>query len=283
MNRVTSVLFAAAAIVTGISSSSAAMVYEVNFDGANGSDVSNVTGGTATLNGGATVSGGYLKLGPPGITGVMITPAGAASSLNSWSSLNGRAINGGMDFFFRPNSDMTACRFMDTEGGQANSLNLSFGSGWSAALLAEPLGNIGTYNGVYNSSSGRVGNNTATPLLSGRTYHAGLTFSTVADVVTAKLFIVEGNVDIDTSSTTGLTGIATYTVSADNAGFTTNAFLFGDTNNGVNTPSSPDFDAIRIYNAAETSFPALVPEPTTMALLGLIPLGLLRRRRAHSL
>lgn len=278
MNRISSLLVAAAAITTGAASLSAAMVFECNFDGASGNQVTGVTGGTAVLTANATVTAdGYMHLANTANGGVTITPASAANSFNSWVSANGRAINGAMDFFFRPNDDMTACRFMDAGGP---GLGLSFGSGWSAALLAEPLGPIGSFSGGADSQYGRIGNMTATPLLAGHTYHAGVTFSTdVSGVVTGKMFIVDGNVAIDTSSTTGMTGDATFTITADNAGFVS-TFLFGKSPNGNSTPSSPDFDAVRIYDAVPASF-AAVPEPVTVALLGLAaPLGLLRRRRA---
>lgn len=276
MNRFSSLLVAVAAITTGIAVSQAAMVYEVNFDGAVGSEVTGVTGGTGILTSNATVDGGYMKMTNADTGGVTITPASAANSLNSWSTANGRVINGAMDFFFRPNDNMTSTRFMDAGGD----MTLISGGGWQSTLCFEVVGPV-TWGTKVNSDYGRIGNLAATPLLAGVTYHAGITFTTnVSNTVTAKVFIVEGNVAIDTTGTTGMTGSAEFVVNADNAGFSAGPFTFGETFG--NEPSSPDFDAIRIYDAAPASFAALaVPEPTTMAILGLIPLGLLRRRRAH--
>lgn len=300
MNRVTSVLFAAAAIVTGISSSSAAMVYEANFDGATGTSISGVTGGAATLLGNSTVqtatpfnavSGGYVdsQIGVSAKTGASLAPA-AGNGLASWGGAGALTINGGLDFFMRPAATVTESRYMQHDGTTGQN-SISFHSGWESSVFVEIYG--GTYSNLaeivgsaYGGTGGiRLGNRTATPLVAGETYHVGVTFSTdAANLVTGKLFIVPGTGEIDTTGTTGLTGHVAFSVASNEFG--SQEIQFGNPwgDNPYGNKEATDFDAIRIYNATPASFPALVavPEPASMAVLGLLPAALLRRRRNAS-
>lgn len=294
MNRFSSLLIAAAVVATGISSSQAAQVFSANFDGAAGTSVTGVTGGSATLVNSTVQTatplgdGGYLQLAP-GSGGVTFTPASPANSLGSWSSAGGQAINGGLDFFIRPVVTSTGTRFIHNDGPNGG-LGISIHDGWDSTIFIELLSptlysNFSNVVGSsYSNADGlKIGNTTATTLTGGNIFHVGLMFSTdAANLVTGKLYIVPGAGAIDTSSATGLTGQLTFNVAA-NPGFTTGAVLFGDPWGNKNTPSSPDFDAFRIYDAAPASFPGLVPEPSVMAILALgAPMGLLRRRRTGS-
>lgn len=124
------------------------------------------------------------------------------------------------------------------------------------------------------------------------TYHFGFTFVTVNDVITVKLFGATGDQAIDTTVNTNLLGSTSFKIDAAvvTAGLPTGAFGFNiggyssgyvadDVNTGSGAGRNVSGDALRLYNSAPASF-AAIPEPTTLAFLGLglAPL-LLRRRR----
>jgi len=288
------------------------MVYRVGFDSAtgttNGSEITGVFGGTATIRDAGGIDstsavvtdaptlggGGYLQAVVPASTatpagvapqGATFTPVSPANSLAAMYSVsNGHAsLNGGFDFFFRPNfTDINA------SGGQTfRALDVSaVASGGLRVVLSGTAGTneirletITAANGIglpSGSTTNNVstGSNPAFQMAAGIVYHLGVTYSTDVDGnVTVNLFGVEGSGAINTSALTleeGLLASSTFNFSesvvTSTTGLPTGAYDFGILQAGAATRTQ-DFDEFRLYNSVPLEFAANIPEPTALGLL----------------
>ena len=293
----------------------AALIFEIDFDGAAGSNngdvVSGVTGGTATIrDGGAGTSqvltspdvfgdGGYLvTLYPAGAVppyGARVTPASAASSFAAMFSTDGgsgqRQLEGAMDFFFRSDSNIDAgeeLRFLDNDNRGNSGLRMVW-QGWTSGygdMRFEVIGNTDALGTGVSSLSAYAG--TGFQIQGSLLYHLGMTVTTddATGQSTLKLFGVEGTGAINTSASTleqGFIGSLSFNINESVVlnGFTAGAYDLGNLRNSGQT-NQQEYDKFRIYDSVPAQFDA-IPEPSTALLTALGWVALARsvfRRRA---
>lgn len=317
-------LLAVAAAVACRPYARATVVYQVGFDSAagtsNGSAITGVSGGTATIrdNGGtdstsAVVSdapdlggGGYLRAVvsgssavPAGVApqGATFIPESAANSLAAMYSVKGgqAGLNGGYDFFFRPNfTDIAASggqtfRALDVSavgsGGLRIVLSGTFGSNDIRLETITATGGI-TLPGGSTTNNVSTTSNTLFQLAADTVYHLGVTYSTDVDGnVTVRLFGVEGSAAINTSAASlaeGLLASSTFNLNeavvTSLTGLPTGAYDFGILQS-ANAARTQDFDEFRLYDAVPAEFAANIPEPTALGLLMVGGLLVARRSR----
>lgn len=268
------------------SAAGAEVVFQADFrgdgGGAGGEKDLVTSGGTASIVGlpGNTASvsteapdlgaGPYLRTivaegAPSGApqAAIKIVPLAESNSLNAMFSADGDspALNGGFDFFFRSNLDVTessndhVMRAIDTDNRANGGLQLIFMTQQGAVRLDID----GPTDGVEGSSHFQ-GN---FPFKANTVYHLGVTFSTdKSGLVTARIYGVEGTGAIKTSEEKNVLATGTFFLSKDvvKAGFTGDAFDFGAIYNN-NAPKTQDFGRLRIYNAVPEELEALSPAP----------------------
>jgi len=290
-----------------------ATIYSVAFSSAagttDGSAISGVVGGAATIRDGGTgttavvnpppdfLGDSYLRtFYPSGATapyGARITPASPANSLAALFStdpISGqRQLEGGLDFFFQNDSDLDRAeelRFLDNDNRGNGGLRIVVQGGSGLGdLYVEVIGNA---NAFGDGTTNKVTRATSAFQIPGNTlYHLGVTFSTddTSGDTTVRLFGLPGNVSIDTGATTlaeGFLGSLSFNL---NEAVVTNGFTSGAYDIGALRNSGNDkiqfFDHYRLYDAVPEVF-AFVPEPSTLALaacglLGLVFWGVRRR------
>jgi len=218
--------------------------------------------------------GGYLScaistnftLPATSLNAARFTPNSAATSMDAMTSVtNGdRVINGGLDFFFRSDKNITKSelRAVDLDNRGKGGLRFVFASSSPGGLILEVLSNDnGLLSGSEGGSTGKVLSVTGPfQMVSNTVYHLGLTFATDTEgTVTAKLWGQAGTNAIDLTTATP---VATLTFGINEA-VVTNGFVNGDFYLGqiryenITPPMTQEFDQFRIYNSTPTSFGAL--------------------------
>jgi len=270
----------------------AAVVFEAGFNGRfsgiGGAYDLTTAGGTLTLDSGVSgqVTSKFSKDNPMAGGGgyfscVMIStnftllntvtfkPGSATNSLDAMTSVAGgdRVLNGGFDFFFRANKDISNAqvRALDSDNRGKGGLRFTFGtlaSGPTSGLRLEMIANTGGLlsGGEGGGASANLNVLGAFPMASNTVYHLGLTFATDAGgTVTAKLWGQAGTGAIDLTTATP---VATLTFGINESvvtnGFQTGDFVFNQLRpENILTAMTQEYDHFRIYNATPTSFGAL--------------------------
>jgi hypothetical protein len=248
--------------------------------------------GTPVLNGGIS----YLKLN--GGFDILVRP-------NSQDRSSETATGSGVY-----NVDRGYFRFADIDGRVgATGLRINY-SGLSNGLLTLQLSSnaansFGTSAGIFSTNSSALIFSVVNTLMPDeQTVHLGFTLSTddTTGQVTYKMWGVQGTGSIDTTTSTvgsgGLLAMGTFYANATAIGqaFSTTSpewwkyspqeLFYHNTNfippDGSATirPIDVDYDNVRLQSGVVTEFTGVpVPEPTSMAILGLSVLGLAGRRR----
>lgn len=175
-------------------------------------------------------------------------------------------VNGGFDFFFRPNVNLTAAgefRPIDIASSTytTNGLRLVLGNSSATTLFLQMISPTG--GGGNNSITGTI------PMFqAGTVYHIGVTFST--DVTyspprtTVKIFVAQGTGSITTSSNTNLVATGTFALdhsivndTSASAWFNGGSWSFATGYLPGGIPITTDFDGFRMYYSDPGTFPSL--------------------------
>jgi hypothetical protein len=288
-------------ILTSGAAAQGALVYSVDFDSVSGTSISGVSGGTATVLGGASVQtanpmgaggGGFLRAPSNANQGATFTPTAAGNSLAVLSeSVSGqRVLKGGFDFFVRSSTEVNSStgsnffRIIDRDN-TSSGLRLIINNEDNRALVVN----------IFNSRSPSAGSvkvqvPSTFSFAANTTYHIGAIYENDGSLgnSTVHLFVGSGTGAIDTTvrnasnpayiaSATGSFDSLFSNGTADPAGLSSAAFDFGKLNTRSNS-STIDFDAFRLYDTAPTTF-AAVPEPAALGVLGVVGALASRRRR----
>jgi len=289
----------------------AALVLESNFNGMSGSQVTGITGGTASLyssSGTPTIiestptlgQDGYLRVSCPAgqKAGVNITPTDASHSIASWYTAGDGVstqskFNGGLDFFFRAaESSLNQKRIFDIQN--TGGYRIVMQSASSSELYFEMIGQTGAFSGMtklkgsgtantagslssFNITSGNTGNFL---MAANEIYHIAVHLETDdSGLVHLKLLAAPGTGALDPTDNSQILTHATFQINEATAttGFKSGVFTYGIVGTVSTNARTQDFDAFRIYDSGPTLFGA-VPEPTVMLLLGSGLVAIIRRR-----
>lgn len=261
------------------------------------------SGGFLRVSSGSTAYGDNTTLN----SGAAMTPTSRQNSFDSWiktgTASGGAAyvgLNGAVDFFYRSSMALDSktvgnneIRVIDTSWGGSSStpLRLILNSNNANRMLLNLI--VNTPDGAGADYDSYVASSSTLTLAANTVYHFAITATTdvTTGFVTIKLFVAQGNTEIDTDSTSA---IATLSMSklidpavTKNASFfetanTNGQFRFGKLRSGTTNETNQtfDFDSLRLYDSAPANFAAMpVPEVATAGLIfsGGIAAGLLRR------
>ncbi len=281
--------------------------------GGTGSFFSDNSGVTSIQSSNPFGSGGgsYLNINNPTDTSsgtwIGYTTFNPTSVANSWAAMQTinaggsgfTDLNGGVDFFFRPNDVGDGgvvnnwVRFIDLYSNTAGDFRIVLNGDTGSDLRMELI-TPGSVNGMLTGAgyaspdsfeymTGDLGG-----WVEGTDYHVGFTFSTDANhVVTTKLFGKAGTGAIDTSSNDDLLDTLTFKLDSTivNNGLRTTSYNFNPAGYGSDAAASNksvDADSFRMYDADPGTF-GVIPEPSSFALIlggAVVGLALVRRRRA---
>jgi hypothetical protein len=279
---------------------SADLVFQADFNGTDsgtGGATDIVTfGGTGTMYDtndtdevSASISGGELIVSDSGTenenrrAGVAITTTTVDNGFNAMFSdtsatLGFDTLNGGFDYFFKSDKltmDAKTVRPIDLFFGQGNEIRLITTTNANGSFMLELI----DYSTADTLEAIRP--YTTFDYEPDTWYHVAVTLETDATtgLITANLYIVEGNTAISTSdpATATITSSGVLNTEGD---LTNNTLYFASSD--TDEAGNVYYDTFRIYDDIPTEFSAMIPEPSAYALISAMMTGclVLRRRRS---